>query len=78
MISDLLLLLVGLLPFAVVGFFLVRAARRTTRHQLLKTVLFFAILGALFLLVLADGGPLGPSLPVIDSAARLTVDSTVD
>jgi hypothetical protein len=50
-ISDLLLLLVGLLPFAVVGFFLVRAARRTTRHQLLKTVLFFAILGALFLLV---------------------------
>ncbi len=51
MISDLLLLLVGLLPFAVVGFFLVRAARRTTRHHLLKTVLFFVIFGVLFLLL---------------------------
>ena len=51
MIADLLLLLVGLLPFAVVGFFLVRAARRTTRSQALKTVLFFAFFGVLFLLL---------------------------
>jgi hypothetical protein len=51
MVADLLLLLVGLLPFAVVGFFLVRAARRTTRQQLLNTVLFFAFFGLLFLLL---------------------------
>jgi hypothetical protein len=50
-IGDLLLLLVGLLPFAVVGFFLVRAARRTTRSQALTTFLFFAIFGVLLLLL---------------------------
>ena len=51
MIADLLLLLVGLLPFAVVGFFFVRALRRSTGHQLLKTVLVLALFGVLFLLL---------------------------
>lgn len=51
MVADLLLLLVGLLPFAVVGFFLIRAARRTTRSQALKTFFFFAVFGVLFLLL---------------------------
>lgn len=51
MVADFLLLLVGLLPFAVVGFFLIRAARRTTRSQALKTFFFFAVFGVLFLLL---------------------------
>jgi len=50
-IADLLLLLASLLPFAVIGFFFVRAVRRTTGRQLLKTVLALAIFGVLFLLL---------------------------
>jgi NhaP-type Na+/H+ or K+/H+ antiporter len=51
MIADLLLLLVGLLPFAVIGFLFVRALRRTSRHDLLKAVLFLVVVVALYLLV---------------------------